>query len=429
MQGSYELNIAVLSGLAGAQSEAALKGLFDAGYLKRDDTRNVYAFWPIGEDGSKVEGPLQQEVTAILNDSARLEATLGKAIQSWGWNDQEVAGAPGHPQDWSAEMWVLPRALFSAEKLRELSRSYRVEKLAIAEAPRGIVVSLIATTNDDLTYFKTQAERVLDEALAGLKNPPPLVLRVPQWLQGNFVKTLVREQILLGWDSDKKREVGMKPYEEARERARKDIEKNHEDYVTDSYVVPLVYRAVVDAKSIGGQLMSLPNLLKVCYDVAYSGAPPFFTQDKLATAALKKANKTACEFFLRGTFAGWDTDSGVCNAGAGKTRALFDQFLVESGGQKSWGVVDVSRRICEPKSGKLRDAWTLLDAAIPPGAENADAAPAILLAFECALGLRFQHGLAVVVRVERISSEPTRNANFVGPRFEPARMSAGQRRL
>ncbi len=375
-KGAYERNVAVLTGLSLAQAEQSLKELFDAGYLKRDDTRNVYAFWPMGEDGSKVEGPLQQEVTATLNDSARLKAILEKAVANWGWDAQEVAGAPGHPQDWSAEMWIMPRALFSAEKLRELAQAYRIEKLAIQEAPRGIVISLVATTNEDLAYFKTNAEPVLDEALAGMKNPPPLVLRVPQWLQGDFVKMLVREQVLLGWDGEKKREVGAKPYEGVLESTRKDIQKNHDDYNTDSYLVPFAYRAVVDAKSIGGQLMSLPNLLKTCYDSAYRGAPPFFTQDKLATAALKKATKTACEFFLRGTFAGWDADNGVQNAG--KTRALFDTFLVESGGNKSWGIVDVSRRICEPKSGKLRDAWTLLEAAIPPGAENADVTPVIL---------------------------------------------------
>ena len=375
MKGAYELNIAVLSGLAGSQTETALKELFDAGYLKRDDTRNVYAFWPLGEDGSKVEAPLQQEVIATLNDTARLKAALEKSINKWGWDNQEVAGAPGHPQDWSAEMWLLPRVLFSAEKLRELAQTYHFKNLAICDAPRGIVVSLVATTNEDCAFFKTNAQRILDEALAGQSDPPPIVLRLPKWPQGNFVKTLVREQVLLGWDSDKKREAGNKPYEEVLDSTRKEIASNRDAYITDSYLVPLAYRAVVDAKSIGGQLMSLPNLLKTCYDFAYRSAPPFFTQDKQTTAALKKATKTACEFFLKGTFALWSSDSGVQNAG--KTRALFDTFLIEGGSNKSWGIVDVSHRICEPKAGKIRDAWNLLETAIPPGADKADVAPVV----------------------------------------------------
>ena len=372
---SYERNIAVLSGLNSSHAEAALLELFDAGYLKRDDNRNVYAFWPQGEDGSKVEAPLQQEVTATINDAARLKAALEKSVAKWGWDEQEVAGAPGHPQDWGAEMWILPRALFSAERLRELARIYRLEKLALSEAPRGIVVSLIATNNEELTYFKINARRVLDEALAGMAAPPPLVLRMPRWAQPNFVKVLVREQVLLSWDSDKKREVGPKPYDEALDRSRKEIVENQHAYETDSYQVPSAYRAVVEARSSSAQLMSLPNLLKICYDHAYRKAPPFFVQDKQTAAALKKATKTACEFFVKGTFAGWSEDTGVKNNG--KTKSLFDQFLVE-GSSKSWGVVDVSHRICEPKSSVLRDAWNLLDEAVPPGATNADVAPAIL---------------------------------------------------
>ena len=386
MKGAYELNIAVLSGLSGGQTETALRELFDAGYLKRDDTRNVYAFWPLGEDGSKVEGPLQSEATATLNDDARLKIALEKAMEKWGRDKLEVAGAPGHPQDWSAQMWLLPRALFGVEKLRELAQIYRLGKHDIQEAPRSIVVSLVATTNEDCGFFKTNAQRILDEALAGLSDPPPLILRIPQWPQGNFVKTLVREQVLLGWDGDKKREVGPKPYEDVLEQTRKEIGANCDAYVTDSYVVPLAYRAVVDARSVGGQLMQLPNLLKTCYDFAYRHAPPFFTQDKGTTAALKKATKTACEFFLKGTFAGWSSDSGVQNAG--KTRALFEQFLLE-GGNKSWGIVDVSHRICEPKARKIRDAWNLLEAAVPPGADKADVVAVVIALMNAPWGYDF----------------------------------------
>ena len=386
MKGSYELNIAVLSGLASSHVEAALQELLDAGYLKRDETRNVYAFWPIGEDGSKVEAPLQHEVTATLNDATKLRAALEKSVAKWKGKDEEIAGAPGHPQDWSAEMWIAPRVLFDAERLRALAQPYRLGKYGIEEAPRGIVVSLVATTNDDLTYFKTNARRVLDEALANLENPPPLVLRVPRWLQGNFVKTLVREQVLLGWDADKKREVGLKPYEEVLEATRLEIEKNWKDYETDCYEVPLAYRSLVDARSISGQLMSLPNLLKTCYDGAYRNAPPFFIQDKQATAALKKATKTACEFFLKGTFTLWNSDSGVQNAG--KTKSLFDKFLVE-GESKSWGVVDTSHRICEPKADKIRQAWNALEAAVAPGAENVNLAPAVLSLMNAPWGYDF----------------------------------------
>ena len=270
MKGAYERNVAVLSGLSGAQTEAALLELHGAGTIKRDETRNVYAFWPQGEDGSKVEGPLQQEVTATQNDAAKLRAALEEAIKKWGWDVQEVAGAPGHPQDWGAEMWILPRALFDVEHLRKLAQTTRLDtkKLALDEAPRAVVVSLIATTSDELAFFKTDARRILDEALAGLEAPPPLTLRVPRWVQGNFVKALLREQVLMGWDSEQKRSVGLKPYDEVLEATRKTIGDEHEAYFTDSYMVPQVYRAVVESKTIGGQLMSLPNLLKTCYDVA-----------------------------------------------------------------------------------------------------------------------------------------------------------------
>ena len=386
--GSYELNIAVLSGLTSGQAQQSLKELFDAGYLKRDDTRNVYAFWPMGEDGSKVEAPLQSEATATLNDPMRLKETLQKAVARWKGSEIEVAGAPGHPQDWGAEMWILPRVLFSAEKLRELARTYQLKNLQLQEAPRGIVVSLVATTNEDLAFFRTHAQSVLDEALAGQSDPPPIVLRVPQWLQGNFVKTLVREQILLGWDGGKKSEVGLKPYDEVLESTRKEIKKNFDDYVADSYVVPLAYRAAVDARSIGGQLMLLPNLLGTCYDVAYRKAPPFFAQDKQTAPKLKTATKTACEFFLKGTFVHWSNDSGVSNAGAGKTRALFDTFLLE-GGNKSWNIVDTSHRICEPKTGAIRDAWNVLENAIPPGAERADVAAAVVALMNAPWGYDF----------------------------------------
>ncbi|PQV65271.1 hypothetical protein B1R32_1018 [Abditibacterium utsteinense] len=373
--GSYERNIAVLSGQTPHEAQSALQELHAAGYLKRDETRNVYAFWPVGEDGSKVEKPLNQEVTATLNNPVKLVEALEKAVNAHGWPDEEVSGAPGHPQDWGAEMWILPRALFSAARLKKLAQTYSVEKLALNEPYRGFVVSLVATTNEELAYFKMNAQSVLDEALAGMDNPPPLILRVPQFAQGNFVKALVREQVLRGWDAEKKREVGIKPFEEFVASTLKEIADNRNGYISSAYIVPLPYRAVVEAKSIGGQLLSLSNLLKICYDQAYRFAPPFFTQDKVTTAALKSATRTACNFFLKGTFAGWQSDSGVL--GAGKTRAIFDQFLVNSGAS-GWGIVELNNRICEPKSAKVREGWSVLEAAIPPGVEDAEVKPVIL---------------------------------------------------
>lgn len=365
--GSYERNIAVLSGQGVETATTALRELHTAGYLKRDDTRNVYAFWPLGEDGSKVETPLRQEVTATLNNPNKLRLALEDAISRNGWDDQEVANAPGHPQDWAAERWILPRALFSVERLQKLIKTQGIASGTLQDAPRAYAISLIATTGDDLAYFKTNAQSVLDKALEEFTSPPPVVLCLPNHVQGNFVHMLVRESVLLGWDTAQIRTVGQKPFEDVLASTQKEITQNHDDFVTESYIVPSLYRMAVAAKTTSATLMSLSNVLKICTDQAYHLAPPFFTQDRSSNANLKKATRTACEFFLKGTFAGWDTDTGVQNAG--KTQSLGERFLFE-GASGGWGIVDASRRICEPTSGKVRKGWDFLESSLPRGTED-----------------------------------------------------------
>jgi len=377
-EGDYERNLASLCGLSKSSCKAALKALHEAGYIRHDESRRVYTFWPMGESGDKVEKPLREETETIFRDPTRLRETLESSIKEWGWDDIEVGGMPGHPQDWAAEVWLLPRSLFTSERLKQLAGTYRLHKNnGLIEGRRGFVVRPIASNEEELAWLRANASAVLDEALSDFGDaPPPLVIERPFHVQPNFLKALVRERVLHSWDAEKKREVGAQAFSEVQKRVENDIQTEVDAFSGGDFVVPLAYRAAVQAAHIEGQRRNAENVLRDCYLQAYRYSPPGFFKNyrRDTNTNLKDAVSMACSYLVRGSMSGYD----MAAKNKGTARELYSQFLAGGTSREQWGLVLPNGRVQEPQAARLREAWKVLDEAIPPGADEVPVSGALL---------------------------------------------------
>lgn len=244
----FEKNIAALSGLTKSAVKNALQQLVSGGYIRASsDGSGVYTFWPLGEDGSKVERALTSEVKDISLNSSRLRDELIAVMKDWALSDIEVPHPTGQQADWAAKVCFVPRALWNAETLRNAVQKYRVStNKGLLEAPRGFVFYPVATTEDDVQWLRTQSKEILDTALQSFgDNPPPVVVALPEQPQSNFLNLLLRDRVLESWKIDRNKisQVGEQAFAEARKHTEEAIAKGLTQLrESDEFLLPQPYR-------------------------------------------------------------------------------------------------------------------------------------------------------------------------------------------
>ncbi len=376
----FEKNIAALSGLTKSAVKSALQQLVSGGYIRASsDGSGVYTFWPLGEDGSKVERALASEVKDISLDSSQLRNALSESMTNHKLDDIEVPHPTGQQADWAAKVCFVPRALWNAETLRNAVQKYRVNtNKGLLEAPRGFVFYPVATTEDDVQWLRAQSKEILDTALQSFgDNPPPVVVALPEQPQSNFLNLLLRDRVLESWKIDRNKisQVGEQAFAEARKHTEEAIVKGLTQLrESHDFLVPQPYRSVVDALRIVDQRRSIGKVLEQSYEQAYGrGAPSFFTQHKRESSNLKKAVMLANHYLLRNSMNGFDVAAGT----SGPARDLRAKFL-QPGAGSNWGIVGVDGRVREPQSSRVLEAWRVLEDAIPPDANEVPIKDALL---------------------------------------------------
>ena len=359
--------ISALTGYTVSECEQALEELHAGGHIRKDLSKDVFGFYPEGGGGARVEGYIRDEADTTKLDLDDINEHKGK------WGDRlgkiSVSADYGHAEDWAAEQYLLTRESFTVSGLRKLIQTRRVGRNGLEDAPRGFVLWLLPESDEDVEWLRSNAESVLDEALG--ETPPPVVVGIPRGHHQPLWGGILREQVVLGIPAEKRREFGEMACEDAKKRLVQSVDEGLTELQSDcAFHVPRDYRAAV--QSIAA-LAGLEGILKQSYALAYTAAPPFFTQYKATNAQLRKGVQVVSGYLGRNQPQHLDKLRGATPVGDD----IQEKYL-RVGGEMSWGILTLDYKLQRPARQRVQKAWDVLDQSFTPERGEVKVAPVLL---------------------------------------------------
>lgn len=372
--------IALLTHISGLEDRAVKKGIKDLGALKvvnSDDRNKVTQLFPATTRPQEVEELIQKAVEATpidrpLIDKIASELPMLEVSTNFGRDSDSF----GHASDWAPKQVVLAATMFNAEEVKSLLKPYRVGANGIEEGSRGVVVWLAAQSEEERTLIHQTAQAVLDEALAPVSHPLPIVVMLPKRAVPNLIDFTRRLRALERLSGTDRAKIGTVMYDEELERAQRNFQQALDDLVDDrsprnivEYVLPGPYRASVQAL----RDRSLKSVLSECYRQAYAHRVEFYSQFSVGGKGpnnLRKAVRNV-SLWLFGDTAG----KSIQNLGSKDIQhQLSTLYLAKKWGLLSSGSYSVQR----PTSLDLQQAWDLLEATYQPGCNDVAVGPVLI---------------------------------------------------
>lgn len=357
-----------------------LKILSDRGCIRFDPGTKMNSFLSGAANPQRLEEILRQRLegkslTDELLNSLNRELTKSIAVDV-GW---------GHPDDWQAEEVILPKSFLTVQRLREIAAPFVITPAnELREGGKGGVVWLLAQDEDEVNWFRQNAPIVLADAYPG-ENPPPIVLMLPQRPCPELIDDYMRKKEIEKFTIDDRKEVGTDVYEHERNtrlpqaividtaELRGDM-LNYKSLprIPNSWIVPARYLSALQALG----RVSLEQILKECYRIAYRFSPPeFFSQYRVSGQGqnrLRDATRMVASALLRNNL-GSNRESISINPVA---KDLNDRFLWHR-----WFLITADYRIQEPRDQRILESWNVLEQYIPAGARDVRVRDALVALF------------------------------------------------
>ncbi|WP_192822483.1 hypothetical protein [Rufibacter sp. LB8] len=371
---NFENIIAALSGHSPEDAAKALEELAADSRIQHDPAGAKYLFWSLGQDGMKASKTLATETDLLVQDQEDLKKALRKQLTTLN-HAEEVS--LGNPIDWAAHVFVVPRILWSQDYLRQVIRRYQLtsdsSSLDVA-ARRGYAIRPVGFTDGEVAWLRANAQADFDAVIQELDAtyPPPVVLVLPQQPHTGLLRALAQQYVLDGWGSQTRADLGVKAIEQiqAQINTQKQAEltklRKEENKVID-YKVPTVYASAVNALLSTIPTPSLRVLLKACYDYSYGWRAPYL-DDASSGTNYRRGVWTACDYLRRDKFIDWENNTR--SAAGAPARKVYDKVLRDS--STTWGVVDASLRVVDPRLEVVQRGWQVLEAAVPVGTSPDD---------------------------------------------------------
>ncbi|GIV67867.1 hypothetical protein [Caldilinea sp.] len=357
-----------LSGVGRDEIKRGLQNLVAQRVIRFDPAHKVSSLWPASTRPQEVEEVIQNAIDNTAVDRNLMEM-IAKQLSSLGLSSLDF----GHASDWSPRQVALTSEMFTAEELKKLIPPYRIGVNGIEEGPRGLVVWLIAQTEEEKALLHQNAQDILDEALGNVASPLPVVIILPNRATPGLVSSARRLKALENLNTSEREKIGTVIYQQERGLAEFNFRNSLRDLVDDvaiyanrqrslaEYVLPAPYWASVQTL----RDLSLKAVMTECYRQAYAYREDFYTQyavvsrgpNQLRTAIHKVAN--------------WLFDD---TAGSGiRTLSKRDiQYQIATAYlTQKWGLLAAgTHTIQRPTSLRLQQAWNILDEKFPPGCQD-----------------------------------------------------------
>ena len=270
----------------------------------------------------------------------------------------------GASQDWGPAQIALTSDFFTPEQIREYPLTYKNGLNKIEEGKRGLVIWLIAETDEEQVTLRQQAEAVLDTAFENQDHPTPVVVILPSRPMPELIDALRRFYVFKNMGQSDREKLGSVLYDQNLTDSKRDVARyllelrggvpHYQDIQRKprDIVVPAPYRAAVQAI----RHLTLKSAVTECYRVAYSQRPTFYTQYPVKRKALREAVKKVSLWLL---------DNRVGDGYRTLSKKDVQMQLCEWLANK-WGLLlPHSFDIQIPTLRLLRSAWEYLDQSFP----------------------------------------------------------------
>jgi hypothetical protein len=378
--GGYAKLIAALSGLPLEEADKTLRLLEIGSYVKFDPANKVYSFYQGGNQSIELERKVAAKLEELRkNDRIKhLLEELDPAGTTWYiekfenkdskfFQHYDVTVGWGHPQDWQAQELILTRRGFSSQNLDKLLRNRLVMNLGEQRhKARGLVILLVAQSDDDVVWFREQTQKILDTS-ESVKEAPVLVLR-PEESASNLVDRLLRYAVLareFATVAQIRAIGGQEIYDERKEQDERQLLSLFKNLREQAVItVPSGFRKAIEALPPSRDIDNrIGTRLTEMYRLAYHKSPrDFYSTYQIGQINLKNAVSTLIPFLIENNLKNFIPPAG----GPGKVAAeIISKYL-----EPKWGVVrQKTLRDPNPEVGVFA-VWDRLDKAITPDDES-----------------------------------------------------------
>jgi hypothetical protein len=355
--------IAHLCGHDRRRVQEALRRLTQQYILRYDEAKQRYSFW--FHNIHCVEQLLQQKLASLKLTMPILHQVVDTLQESEKIKDIPVDVPWASSPEWSFKQTLTTVAECSEEAMRKLLETIVVEPKGTSTA-RGLLILVLAETNEDIEHFRRNVDAVLAQALKAVGYPQlPVVLIRSQQPNPDLLRSVKRVAALLQFNSSERDECGKEQFEallkHELEQAGKLLERHRSRGVA---IVPRSLGITTTPKN-------LDDLLKQAFLAAFRQRPQeFFKQYSSGSTMLSSAVinfSHALALNNLGHFCPGITKSNKV------AQELYDRFLGPSG---KWKVIDDEGWIQSPlPMSPLHSAWQVLDEKIWPGAKGVQLGP------------------------------------------------------
>jgi hypothetical protein len=373
--GSEQLELlSALSGLAKDRLKSGLREMSDNRVIEFNPYRKVSSLLPAGVRSLETDKIIEEAVQKTPIDRALLDE-IAQSIPPLAVSQQF-----GHADDWAPRQVVLAEGFFTSETLKNLLLPYRAGLGGIEEGARGLVIWLLAQTEEEKMRLRQNAQKLLDEALGKSAHPLPVVIILPNQPNPGLLHAARRKKAVENLGRAEREKIGTIGYENERKRAKSDFELNFMKFVdpehyadlprqAHEYALPQPYRTSAETQKNA----SLKNVLSQIYRRAYAHRVNFYTQYAVGGKGPNKLRE-AVQKVTRGLFAD-AIASSLTTLGKQDIQAQVTKFYLA----EQWGLLSVATyAIQPPTSPTLREAWNGLEAAFPPGCKETRARDILL---------------------------------------------------
>lgn len=361
-----------LSGLEEKRLKGLLRELSEHRVIRYDPYNKMSMLLLVGMRSLDAEKIIQAAAESVQTDLA-LEK-IKKSIPTL-----DVSQEFGHANDWTPRQVVFTKDLYRVEQLKKLLLPYRAGIDGIEEAPRGLVIWLLAQSEDEKMSLRQSAQAVLDSALGDIAHPLPIVIVLPKKATPGLVESAQRLRALESLSQSDREKIGLLYYNQEKALTEQQFKNELEQFLGEpyekiqrnlhEYSFPKVYWASIQTLND----RSIKAVVSECYRQAYAFRLKFYQrypvggrgQNKLRTAVRKVA-------------LGLLTDEIGGSLSTLGNRDIQHQlstlYLV-----KKWGLLRVDSYIIQPPTLRvLLESWNLLEDTFPPGCADVRAKDVLL---------------------------------------------------
>lgn len=367
-----------LTGLEREIVKSTLKELVSAKIVQSDPINKITSLWPASTRPQEVEEVIQKAFESIPVDHALMQKIVSTLASP------EISLGFGHTSDWSPRQIALTAEMFTVEELKKLLQPYRATPNGIEEGPRGLIIWLIAQSEEEKIRLRQNGQSILDTALGNTAHPLPVVLILPKHpvpTLVEFTRRLTAIETLKGSEREK---IGTVIYQQELGLAKTNFKNALDDLIGGvegfsdiqrslvEYALPAAYRTSVQAI----KNLSLKSVVTECYRQAYAYRVEFYSQYAVGGKGpnkLREAVQSVTRWLLSDT-----AGSSIRNLRSQDIQHQLSTYYL----MQKWGLLTAETyAVQRPTLRALQEAWDLLDQTFSPGCKETRVQPVLLTLF------------------------------------------------